>query len=359
MKRAPACSLFFAVFVFASTAFADYGVKSIRISCSPKTDNVEIEPFIAWNDGNSRFLEFGADEAIKEPYMRNGNDSFYALKNIYTETHYSCRTNKRYVRIILKDRKLTVLENGSVVVNDLPIGNVWDFYGPIYFLRSNTKGQWQECHNKSPFDKDVIQCQVFEYPHNNSFRLIEVVQVDVARVRKLLSEGANPNSRDTDGTTPLIIASFRTDVEIVKLLIDSGADVNAQDRYNNTPLIQAVRGGSKEIISLLIEKGAAVNVPNKSILIEAISAFENLEIVKFLLDHGADVNGVSMVTNSSISPKSTPLMVAAERGYLDTVKLLLANKADVNIRNERGYTALKMARAPEIVKILRDYGATE
>lgn len=67
----------------------------------------------------------------------------------------------------------------------------------------------------------------------------------------------------------------------------------------------------------------------------------------------------SMTTN--FSPENvTPLMLASTKGYLDIVKILLENRADVSLMNSHGETALVQAVSNghiEIVKILLDKGS--
>ena len=78
---------------------------------------------------------------------------------------------------------------------------------------------------------------------------------DLAKVKELLAESANPNSK-TGGVTPLVWASYKGQLGIVKLLLDSGANINAQDKDGDTALIAAVFGGKPHVVKYLVAKGA-------------------------------------------------------------------------------------------------------
>ena len=80
----------------------------------------------------------------------------------------------------------------------------------------------------------------------------------------LIAKGADVNTKNKDGGTPLHNATWKGHKEIAKLLIDNGADVNAKraDEEAWTPLHSAAWMGHKEIAELLITKGADVNTKN-------------------------------------------------------------------------------------------------
>ncbi|MDA7625073.1 ankyrin repeat domain-containing protein, partial [bacterium] len=83
----------------------------------------------------------------------------------------------------------------------------------------------------------------------------------IQAVEEHLAAGADVNSKDWHGYTPLHIAAARNSpIEIAELLIANGADVNAKDNYGETPLHSAVSEGHKEIAKLLVAAGADVNV---------------------------------------------------------------------------------------------------
>lgn len=60
-----------------------------------------------------------------------------------------------------------------------------------------------------------------------------------------------------------MIASENGNLEIVKLLTNHDADINYKDKEKNTPLILAAKNGQYHVISTLLKHGAAINAQNK------------------------------------------------------------------------------------------------
>ncbi|KAL3071170.1 hypothetical protein niasHT_038440 [Heterodera trifolii] len=63
--------------------------------------------------------------------------------------------------------------------------------------------------------------------------------------------GANINSVDINGMTPLILATSLEKIEIVRLLLDAGANRNIQDKEGKIALDYAVLSDHDGLISLL------------------------------------------------------------------------------------------------------------
>ena len=93
-------------------------------------------------------------------------------------------------------------------------------------------------------------------------------------------------------------------------------------------LHSAAESGSLEIVKYLVEHGADVNGNNEGNLsvLHYAAEFGSLEMVKYLVEHGADVNG-NNEGNLSV------LHSAAESGSLEMVKYLVEHGADINIGN--------------------------
>ena len=163
-----------------------------------------------------------------------------------------------------------------------------------------------------------------------------VLKGNIAAVKQYLDNGVNVNAKSEPGLTSLHCAvneDFKgSHRELVKLLIDKGADVNARDDILDTPLHGA---SNKETAEILIKAGADVNAKNiygKAIL---YSSARN-------------------AANASVTWQM----------YLDLVELLIAKGADVDVKNESGETPLHVVarqfdekKASEICELLIANGA--
>ena len=75
----------------------------------------------------------------------------------------------------------------------------------------------------------------------------------------------------------------------------------------------------------------------------------DLAFIKKLIEYGADVN--------ELSEDLSPLMIAARYNKVEILNVLLSNGANPNVKNEKGFTALKYAQlsnATEAIAILKD-----
>ncbi|MGX9891821.1 ankyrin repeat domain-containing protein [Wolbachia endosymbiont (group B) of Eucosma cana] len=67
------------------------------------------------------------------------------------------------------------------------------------------------------------------------------------------------NSKDRNGNSPLSIAVSKQDLEMMGFLIENGADVNIEDFFRVPPIYYAVTKGTTEMIELLIDKKASIS----------------------------------------------------------------------------------------------------
>ena len=153
----------------------------------------------------------------------------------------------------------------------------------------------------------------------------------------LLENNADINEKSSWGASALIYASEKGNINIMQYLIDNGIDVNGKaDENGDTPLLWAVTGQNPyEASKLLIENGADVNATNNSGVAPAtILAGSVPEVVKLLKDNGADLD-------TKFTDDDPPIAIAASVGNLEIVKALVENGADVNYYpNDMNYTAI-------------------
>ena len=160
------------------------------------------------------------------------------------------------------------------------------------------------------------------------------------KIKECLANGVDVNARDICGYTALMLASKKGHFEIVKYLVEHGADVNVQDNWDWTALINASHNGHLEIVKYLVANGADVNAKNDSGW-TALEMSKTDEIWEYLKPKVSHIN------------KNHALINCANRGNLEQIKYFLANGADVNAKNDSGWTALEMSKTDEIWEYLK------
>lgn len=131
--------------------------------------------------------------------------------------------------------------------------------------------------------------------------------------------------------------------ELLHYLLQHGADANGGCRFDFMPALAVAIEEGKELPVLETLRIAGANILEKGLL--AMAAWEGrLDIVNWLLDHGAAVN--EDVETSILVPhdKGTALHVAAEAGRVDVIGVLLGRGADWRVRDSDGKVALDRAR---------------
>lgn len=159
--------------------------------------------------------------------------------------------------------------------------------------------------------------------------------------------------RSAGGDSALLLAATNGQAEVVALLLARGASTNLADDGGFTPLAMACQENHPAIVALLVAGGAgAAESPGcgpaalehgargdgSTPLIQAAQD-KSLAVMEALLVGKVDANATHESTGA------TALIVAAEQGSADAVRLLLAHGADASIVSNRGNSALARAQA--------------
>nr|XP_050861537.1 protein phosphatase 1 regulatory subunit 12A isoform X7 [Vespula vulgaris] len=185
---------------------------------------------------------------------------------------------------------------------------------------------------------------------------------DKEEVVRLLQKGADINTGNVDGLTALHQACIDDDLDMVEFLVEQGADINRGDNEGWTPLHATASCGFISIAKYLIEQGcnlAAVNNDGEL----ALDIAEKVEMEDMLQQHinkaGIDCDQArseeerSMLNDArawrsgapgkdSMHPRTgaTALHVAAAKGYIKVMNILLQARCDVNAQDFDGWTPL-------------------
>lgn len=161
---------------------------------------------------------------------------------------------------------------------------------------------------------------------------------DVSEVQSLLKAGISPNTLDPKGNPMLIVAIRDKSKKVTDLLLANPAtNVNLANKSGENALMMAAFDGDLPTVKMLVlDKKASVNKQGWA-PIHYAATNGHLQIVEFLMAHGARVNAFS-------PSETTPLMMAIGSGNEQLIKYLLDNGADLSLRNHEGYTAIDIAQ---------------
>lgn len=139
----------------------------------------------------------------------------------------------------------------------------------------------------------------------------------------------------------------------VRTMLAQGADPNELSPKGQPALMQAIRDGAWGVYDVLVARREtalnAINI-NRETALMYLAILGETKRAQDLIRRGAQVNRLGW----------TPLQYAASKGHLDTVRMLVANKALVNAPAPDGTTALMMAAyagSEDVVRYLLKSGA--
>ena len=159
---------------------------------------------------------------------------------------------------------------------------------------------------------------------------------DPRTVESLLGRGFDANTLDPQGLHGLFIAVQEPSPRVADVMIRwPKTDVEFRTAKDESPLMLVALKGHVELAKKLVDRGADVNKTGWTPLHYAATG-GHLDVMNLLLEHHAYIDAES-------PNKTTPLMMAAQYGSAQAVKLLLEAGADATLRNQLGLTAIDFA----------------
>jgi ankyrin repeat protein len=158
-----------------------------------------------------------------------------------------------------------------------------------------------------------------------------VKKSDRVALRQLLQKKTDVNAASADGSTALIWAAQLNDLEAAQLLLGAGARVHAANRYGVTPLQAAAINGDPALIKTLLKAGADPNamLPEGETVLMTAARTGNVAALEALIDGGARLDGQEKWFGE------TPLIWAAAENHGRAVELLVRRGADVNLASAK------------------------
>jgi len=203
-------------------------------------------------------------------------------------------------------------------------------------------------------------------------------------VRSLIAAKADVQQADVNGITPLLMAITNNHLDTAKLLLENAAAANAADWWGRTPLYSAIeirnrdygrnneheidRPAALEVIKVLLDRGANVNARTKevpptrrfvtplgdlswvdftgqtSFLRAALAG--DITVMRLLLEKGADPNiatfagTTALMAAAGVNWMTGQTFTESKEALMEAVQLCLDKGGDVNAKNSMGVTAV-------------------
>jgi len=272
--------------------------------------------------------------------------------------------------------KLLLEAGAKVSAKDRHVGS------PLHFAIQRGNMAMTELLLDRPIDRDVRGENNATLLHLAPLARDTPIEWRTKLIDRLIEMGFDLEADSYGGYTVLARAVYnRKEPKIIRHLIDRGAKVNALTDRNASVLHVACYGNQVEIVEMLIDNGARLDIADKAgklplHLVIGDSSNEAKQIVQMMLEAGANVDARTMAhlgwfdaleATLNDDPDllkqpagKTLLHVAAAKGDLKMVKMLIGQGAAVDGVDEGGMSAMHraaLADEPAVVAYLLEKGA--
>lgn len=204
-------------------------------------------------------------------------------------------------------------------------------------------------------DKQVVESLVQKYGKANVLLWTSAPTGDLASVKKAVADGADVTLEVDGHGGPLLGATHSGNIKVVSFLLEKGANPNTQNLSGATPLSIAVTTDRLDLVKLLLKNKASFSRGGDprnskfSVLSVALST-RKMEMFDYLLKAGADPNGAN----------GLPLAFSIMLKNKSAIKALVKKGADINFSGKDGFRPIMTAVVEgdeEIIELLLTLGA--
>lgn len=171
----------------------------------------------------------------------------------------------------------------------------------------------------------------------------------------LMESGPNTiDCLDHDNFTPLIHAIVHHKFACAQQLLGYGARIDPESESDHVPLNLACQYGSVEIANLLLDKQAKILPDAEGLFPQHLVARsgQSPDTLLMLERYGADLDQRDKLY------QWTPLFHAASEGRVDCIRILLERGVDVQILDEKGFSAMYYATWEGHLQCIKLLGST-
>ena len=306
-------------------------------------------------------------------------------RDLQQRLNQALRDEKDKIRKILDDYGVPLVQCEECVISgDLPAHGPYKSTPPATNVAQAQEARVAKAY-APPATLDQLKIWLKDGADPNKELSNAATAGDLVRVRYLVEHGADINTRDAEGYTPLQNAVRTRYDELAAYLVEHKADVNLADSDGWTPLMFAAWRDSADSIRVLVAHGAQLETPNPKGLTALCIAAQHgkTDATQALIKAGADINKAvggagytplmlavtggwdeaaealikaGAAVNAKNAGGVTTLMIAAAGNRVDTAKLLIQSGADVDAQAEQGLTALSIAQDrgnDAVIEVLR------
>ncbi|MCW7463709.1 ankyrin repeat domain-containing protein [Leptospira limi] len=187
-----------------------------------------------------------------------------------------------------------------------------------------------------------------------------VIQSDLDQVKRIVSSGANLETKDKNGETALFYALDKNRINIARFLIQKKANVNVFNLHGRHIVHPAIKNNQYDLIKLMLDYGLNPNFDGSGPTTLTLTANvnpNNFKCVRLFVEQGVNINALDKNHYSALM-----YLTMIENPNLEIVSYMISKKADVNAKDSSGRSILRLliekrSQNLALVKLLLKKGA--